>query len=226
MLPTNIPRAVPTSPTTSFLPSVILLELQRQQVELQQSLQARLRELDEITEEPSPPPPVLNVLSPRSNSSQARIEAASRIEAAISAAETRSSPLPQKSTLNLQKDTLSGLMMGSSWRSTTPESNVPPHLRSSRQSGVQQVTLSAETSASLSSTSSSRPSSSKWKTVSKSLKSIASSSSLSKISSSEPSPSALTSSITSTMSSTPKELFQATIPKTLPPEAKRGKLPR
>ena len=212
------PRTVPTSPTTSFLPSVILLELQRQQVELQQSLQARLRELDGVTSEPSPPPPILNVLSPQSNSSLARIEAASRIEAAISAAAERKSPI-QKSDSQLQREALSG--MGSSWRSTTSESNVAPHLRSSRQPGVQQVTLTADST----SASSSRPSSSKWKTVSQSLKSITSTSNIPQRS--EPSllPSLSTISTSSTIPPNIKSLILKATSE-LPPDAKRGTLPR
>jgi len=219
------PRTVPTSPTTSFLPSVILLELQRQQVELQQSLQARLRELDGVTSsEPSPPPPILNVLSPQSNSSLARIEAASRIEAAISAAAERKSPI-QKSDSQLQREALSG-MMGSSWRSSTSESNIAPHLRSSRQPGVQQVTLNAESTSSLSSSaSSSRPSSSKWKAVSQSLKSIASTSNLPQ--SSEPSlPPSLTKISTSSIPPNIKSLILKATSERLPPDAKRGTLPR
>ena len=219
------PRTVPTSPTTSFLPSVILLELQRQQVELQQSLQARLRELDGVTSsEPSPPPPILNVLSPQSNSSLARIEAASRIEAAISAAAERKSPI-QKSDSQLQREALSG-MMGSSWRSSTSESNIAPHLRSSRQPGVQQVTLNAESTSSLSSSAlSSRPSSSKWKAVSQSLKSIASTSNLPQ--SSEPSLSpSLTKISTSSIPPNIKSLILKATSERLPPDAKRGTLPR
>ena len=214
------PRTVPTSPTTSFLPSVILLELQRQQVELQQSLQARLRELDGVTSsEPSPPPPILNVLSPQSNSSLARIEAASRIEAAISAAAERKSPI-QKSDSQLQREALSG-MMGSSWRSTTSESNVAPHLRSSRQPGVQQVTLTADST----SASSSRPSSSKWKTVSQSLKSITSTSNLPQRSEPSLPPSLSTISTSSTIPPNIKSLILKATSE-LPPDAKRGTLPR
>lgn len=213
------PRTVPTSPTTSFLPSVILLELQRQQVELQQSLQARLRELDGVTSsEPSPTPPILNVLSPQSNSSLARIEAASRIEAAISAAAERKSPI-QKSDSQLQREALSG--MGSSWRSTTSESNVAPHLRSSRQPGVQQVTLTADST----SASSSRPSSSKWKTVSQSLKSITSTSNLPQRSEPSLPPSLSTISTSSTIPPNIKSLILKATSE-LPPDAKRGTLPR
>lgn len=213
------PRTVPTSPTTSFLPSVILLELQRQQVELQQSLQARLRELDGVSSSEPSPPPILNVLSPQSNSSLARIEAASRIEAAISAAAERKSPI-QKSDSQLQREALSG-MMGSSWRSTTSESNVAPHLRSSRQPSVQQVTLTADST----SASSSRPSSSKWKTVSQSLKSITSTSNLPQRSEPSLPPSLSTISTSSTIPPNIKSLILKATSE-LPPDAKRGTLPR